>query len=323
MNDLVEIRVPTYRRRDLLRRCLRSLISQTHENWIAIVLDDSPEMPSRCVVDELCDERIQYSLNRPGLGCCGNIDLAFRKNPFAAGQFFMVLEDDNWLNAECLRSNIQVLRDNDDLQVLLRNQLIVHDDGKSSEGKSAGTTRGDVFGGHFRRLRPIDVRSSIFFSEGLSNGGIVWTQHANSQFVVGPSVRFSPMQEFCRSLQLSESVGYAPEPLANFSLPLDAMTSRESLSNRRFNRGKQEIVRQLLRLHGEELLDAAAALALTDSMRETIWKGTYDALWLRQQKSHLSLRDLVSSLCKGLIKFVLVHDPLSEYWATGQVADLN
>ena len=45
-----EVRVPTYRRPELLERCLKSLIAQTHENWRAIVLDDSPEREGEAVL---------------------------------------------------------------------------------------------------------------------------------------------------------------------------------------------------------------------------------------------------------------------------------
>lgn len=37
---LCEIRVQTYRRPELLRRALGSLIDQTHRNWVAVVMDD-------------------------------------------------------------------------------------------------------------------------------------------------------------------------------------------------------------------------------------------------------------------------------------------
>src|SRR5579862_1131830 len=42
MHGTVEIRVPTFRRPELLRRALASVIGQTYPDWRCIVLDDSP-----------------------------------------------------------------------------------------------------------------------------------------------------------------------------------------------------------------------------------------------------------------------------------------
>jgi glycosyltransferase involved in cell wall biosynthesis len=41
--SLCEVRIPTYKRPDLLKRALSNLRKQTYDNWQAIAFDDSPE----------------------------------------------------------------------------------------------------------------------------------------------------------------------------------------------------------------------------------------------------------------------------------------
>ena len=55
---LCEIRVPTYRRPELLERAMRSLQAQTQRDWVALVMDDSPEREGAQAVKKLGDGRI-------------------------------------------------------------------------------------------------------------------------------------------------------------------------------------------------------------------------------------------------------------------------
>jgi glycosyltransferase involved in cell wall biosynthesis len=314
MKPVCEIRVPTFRRASMLRRCLKSIISQTYKHWVALVLDDSPSQEGREIVNEFQDARLVYLPNERNLGCCGNLDLAFSSLPLASGGFACVLEDDNQLLPDFLEANLELVSKSG-LNVVLRNQWIGYEDKNSNVTVGPETTRGNVFGNHDRILEPIDIRGSMFFSEGISNGGLFWRLGCGVNLAVGKEVVFSPLQEYCRSLQILGSVYFGAEPKAIFSLPQDGSTLREPLENRRFNRGRQSIYARLLDHHGVSLCDRAWSLANQRKAYEhLIHLACADVGRRLPQGACFGWRGVFISRFKGIAKLLLINDPLASYW---------
>lgn len=168
--SLCEIRVATYKRPQLLKRALSSVIAQTYQNWKAIVFDDSPEQEGRQVIEALNDDRIIYQPHRENLGRAKNIDHAFQSKAYIGGKYAFALEDDNYLFPDFIDSNIAALEENN-VNIVLRNQEFRPDrDGQS------------IFVGETTREKwfqqgvysPIELHSRLFFCEGITNGGLFW-----------------------------------------------------------------------------------------------------------------------------------------------------
>src|SRR5262245_37785955 len=124
MDCTVEIRIPTYRRPNLLRRALTSVVSQTYLLWRCIVIDDDPgDDEARRVCAEFNDGRIIYEKNETNLGVGANIDRAFSLDPLPGTTHACVLEDDNYYLPNCLKTNLEIMA-REDVDVVLRNQLI-------------------------------------------------------------------------------------------------------------------------------------------------------------------------------------------------------
>lgn len=75
MTPKVCITIPFYANLAYLDAALRSLVSQTDDEWTAIVVDDaSAELGARRMVAELDDDRIRYVRNDTNLGIAANFD---------------------------------------------------------------------------------------------------------------------------------------------------------------------------------------------------------------------------------------------------------
>lgn len=315
IDPLVEIRVPTYKRPSLLRRCLSSIQQQTYKNWVAIVMDDSLQQEGRQVVDELSDSRITYHPNKKNIGCSANIDQAFRPDPILNGSHACVVEDDNWLLPKFLEINVSSLNESGARVVLMNQRILPEDISVEANHECLLTTRGGIFGSESRLLSRMEVRAALFYCEGLSNGGIFWKIHPDISFFVGEHVTHSPMQEYCRSLQLKEAVYYSADPHAVFSMSCSGKTTREPLENRRFNRGRLGILSALVKHHGQVLIDVAKSLA----SKSSIMKKTLD-LSLSEISPKYILSENITLLqgsqawAKGLAKKFTISDPLNIYW---------
>lgn len=255
--DLCEIRVPTYRRPEWLRRALRSLIDQTHRDWLAIVMDDSPDGEGDAVVRELADGRIRYRRNERQLGAAGNIDQAFSTGPLQGGAFACVVEDDNWLLPRFVEDNIRVLREIG-CAVLMRNQRI-HREVTGGTETTHSTTRGHLLSEGI--VRPRLLHSLLLVGEGVSNGGLFWGTDARSVLEVGPLVADSLLQEHCRTLQIDEDIYFSSEPLAVWTDVIGPFEKRAPCAKRALSRGRQSLHRWLMVRYGEDILPEIEVVA--------------------------------------------------------------
>jgi len=272
-------------------------------------MDDSPDQEGKAEVKSFCDPRIQYLPNRERLGCSGNIDQAFVTSSLTNSSFACVLEDDNWYLPKFLEYNIHALEQHC-LSVLLRNQAIFIEGNNANPVFTGNTTRGHIFTEGV--VTVLQLRSSIFFCEGVSNGGLFWRTSAKSNLQVGPSVMTSPMQEYCRTIRISEPIVYAAEPLAIFSLARE--TSRERLANRAFNRGRQSILQRLISYYGHDLIRSARAIATTPAMQWQIDAALCDTLRFPMLSATGYTWEGLFRIAKGIAKMATTADPLARFW---------
>ncbi|MGE0864062.1 MAG: glycosyltransferase family 2 protein [Vicinamibacterales bacterium] len=96
----VRVYLFTYRRNHLLPRALKSLLAQTHTNWVCELHNDDPSdpFPARLMA-EVNDPRISYVGHERNLGPTATFNHLFQP---VAEPFVSLLEDDNWWEPELL-----------------------------------------------------------------------------------------------------------------------------------------------------------------------------------------------------------------------------
>lgn len=310
--ELCEVRIPTYKRPRLLERALASLIEQDYPDWVALVMDDSPEQEARSIVAAFEDDRIQYRPNSTNLGCAGNIDQAFTPHGLIGGSYACILEDDNWLMPSFLSQNIASLKAHR-VNVVLRNQAIwTQTQGVAQP--TGRTTRGTWF--RDRQYTPIELQAHLFYFEGLSNGGLFWRTSLRSNLQVGDQVSDSGLQEYCRTLQLNDCVYFESEPLCCWAeMPL-SLSLRNAVADRVFGRGVQSIKGHLLQKNGEAIVQEATRIAQQVNQQHELESSLIDALFTNYAFQTLSHAEYATKYLKAYAKLKLVQDPLSGYFAS-------
>lgn len=301
VNTLCEVRVPTYRRPAWLRRALLSLLAQSHGQWTALVMDDSPDREGEAVVRDLSDPRITYRANTRRLGAAGNLDQAFQTGPMAGGSHAFVLEDDNWILPGFVENNLRRMNEAG-VNIVLRNQQIWAQKGDAFHD-TGRTTRGDWFrdGIHSE----MSLRARLFFMEGVSNGGLFWSTKAGSRLQVGKDVTAAGVQEWCRTLGVREPLLFCAEPLAVWADLEPANVNREARDDRHYARSVQSIRRALLSRHGRTITDEATRLAT--ELPTGASAGFRDLFPF--PPAPLDSRSL-----KAFVRLLAVRDPLRAYW---------
>lgn len=313
--DLCEVRVPTCRRPEWLRRALQSLIDQTHRNWAALVLEDSPDGEGETVVRGLGDARITYRKNERQLGAAGNIDRAFATGPLLGGGFACVLEDDNWLKPACLEENLGALA-RSGCSFLMRDQSVWR-------GEEAGESTGDTTLGQLYcegLYEPMRLRARLFFGLGIANGALFWRTDAASHLEVGPQVSDTVLQEHCRTLQIEEPVWFAKEPLAVWSMPQGEGKAIVPGPQRVLSRGRQSLHRRLWQRYGfklmPELLEIAQRSGRMTRLAETLG-------YIGVRMDGVPLHRFVGWRVRSALRVLSTPDPLAGYFAARFPIDVH
>jgi len=128
---IVTVGMPVYNRQDVLRRALRSIESQTLEDFLCLVVDDASTVPIKPVVDEF-DSRFRYVRNDQNRGCTGARYTAFDQMD---GEFLMGLDSDNEFFPWTLERATRRLSERDDVDGVIGMSLF--------EGKQRVTVADD------------------------------------------------------------------------------------------------------------------------------------------------------------------------------------
>lgn len=305
-NICFEVRIPAFDRPELLHRAIQSLQAQDYPHWRAVVYDDSLSNEVEDLVQSISDSRIHYSRNNERLGAAENIDRCFSPTPLYQGNYGCLLEDDNfWLRGFLALLVTRLSREPWD--VVLANQRI-YEQGVGLRPPVHTTRAGWFLGG---MVEPLELRATLLFMEGLSNGGLVWRLGGNIDLRVGPTVRETGLHEACRSLLLARPFFFLEEPQAAWTLMPKKETARSTERNRLISRGRQSVMRFVLKSQGVALVEnatrIAARMGLIDRLVQGVARSGHPALvWgLRHCRHQL----IAAAYCKGMAVRIAEKDP--------------
>ena len=120
---LVSIITPTWNHAGYIGHCVESLLSQTHEHWEHIIVDDGSTDDTAQIVASYDDPRITYIAERHrGVeSLAETMNIGFRQ---ASGQFMTALMSDDMWPADRIESQIPVFEDDSVVLAFGRQALI-------------------------------------------------------------------------------------------------------------------------------------------------------------------------------------------------------
>jgi glycosyltransferase involved in cell wall biosynthesis len=211
-SPIVEVRIPTYNRPTFLRRALDALLSQTYENWCAVVLDDGDATRTQQIVSEIGDGRISHSPNRERLGGARNIVRAFSRQPMVGGEFFYVLEDDNLILPKFIEQNLGWLSTYD-VGLVVNNQWVEVPSGDppaASPAHDVWTTIDCFTEGVWSAD---DFKIALLWRNPMSNGSIFWRLNCRSDFTLDDK-HHPGIHEELRAYRLDDAIYFNETPNA-------------------------------------------------------------------------------------------------------------
>ncbi|XWN36507.1 MAG: glycosyltransferase [Balneola sp.] len=131
---LVSIITPVYNGEDFLDRSIKSVLSQTHQNWELLLIDDGSVDDSIRVIERyLSDERIKLLKNESNSGIPATRNKGIENS---GGEYIALLDqDDEWF-PDKLQKQVQIFNEQGNIYGLIYSNLEVrYDNGDVTERK--------------------------------------------------------------------------------------------------------------------------------------------------------------------------------------------
>ena len=185
--SLVSVIIPTYNRVDLLPSAIKSVFSQTYDNYEIIVVDDGSTDDTGTVVKALCDdydERLRF-VRQINQGACAARNHGLR---LAKGEFVLFLDSDDLIAPDKLALQVEQLKRYPNVDFSIGKTVWVKSDGKTIAEKQLLEPKEDfvisqIESSWFLTSAPLWRRSSLDtigpWDERLS-GGQDWEFHVRA-----------------------------------------------------------------------------------------------------------------------------------------------
>ena len=105
---LLSVGIPTYNRRDLACRAIRSVLGQSYKNLEIVVSDNASADGTSEAVEAMADSRIKLLKQPRNIGMIGNFNACLMA---ASGEYFLMLSDDDLLEPDALLNLSAPFRD--------------------------------------------------------------------------------------------------------------------------------------------------------------------------------------------------------------------
>ncbi|ANU10186.1 glycosyl transferase family 2 [Planococcus antarcticus DSM 14505] len=156
LNDKVSVIIPTYNRSELLKKAVKSLENQSHQNFEIIIIDDFSTDDTAEVVQEMQDDRIIYLKHDTNKGGSEARNTGIK---MATGRFIGFLDsDDQWL-PDKLEKQLQLFADRPDVGVIYTGVQVVNENNQPTR-KIIPEYQGNILSNLFES-NCIDTTSSV------------------------------------------------------------------------------------------------------------------------------------------------------------------
>lgn len=200
---LVSVIMPTHNRSEMLKRAIKSVLSQTYKNFELIVINDGSEDNTDHVVKSQNDGRIIYIEHNKPMGSANARNTGIKR---AQGEYIAFLDDDDEWRKDNLEIQIPVIANSSPKVGLVYGWMEYFQNGKSIKLKKP-RLRGYIFKEMLSELAisltsAIIIKKNVINEIGLFNPGFSWGDDG----------------DFLRRLCKKYQVEYVPRVVVNYNI---------------------------------------------------------------------------------------------------------
>ena len=139
MNAKITALIPTYKRPELLRRAMLSVLGQSYSNLKLSIFDNASGKDTKDIVTSLSenDDRVKYHCHSNNIGALENFRHAFKSIDTT---YFSILSDDDFLAKDFYKDAIDVLENNPETMFVILNTFRIDENSNLIAHKESTNT---------------------------------------------------------------------------------------------------------------------------------------------------------------------------------------
>ncbi len=124
----IGVLIPTFNRVNYLKQALGSVLSQSHQDFIALVIDNGSNDGTAEFMAEVKDQRVRYLRNNENIGMIGSVNKGVALFPEAV-DWCTILSDDDALNEGCFERLSKTATDAGAKSIVHAHRIFINEEG--------------------------------------------------------------------------------------------------------------------------------------------------------------------------------------------------
>ena len=216
MTPRLSVCIPAYNNSPYIKDTIEAVLKQDVEDFELVIVDDCSKDDTVNIIESINDPRIRLIRNEKNLGMTGNWNKCISS---AEGEYIKLICADDILYEGSLRKELQALKDNPEVNLVMSDTLLIDMDGKKVGSFKRWHVKGAMDG---KKLAKISLLFNNFFGAPCNN---MFRKEAALK-VGGFDKRFNYILDFdfWVSLACLGKVYIIHEPLNGFRIRSDSNT---------------------------------------------------------------------------------------------------
>lgn len=115
---LLTVGIPTFNRKDWLKKAIESVLKQSYTDFILLISDNASSDGTEEMVKSFSDDRIRYFKNQTNIGAIANMNKIFE---LADTKYVSIFHDDDIMEPILLEEEVKILEENNDVAMVFSN----------------------------------------------------------------------------------------------------------------------------------------------------------------------------------------------------------
>ncbi len=242
---LVSVCIPVYNGEKYIGETIESVLKQTFKDFELVVCNNCSTDHTLDVVSKYQDPRIRVVTNEQNVGMVGNWNVCLKE---ARAPYVTVLCADDLITPTCLEKKYKMISKDERITLVFGASTVINTKGKVVVNRRP-LRKTDVYNG--AQIAKKSFRSHNIFGE--PSNIMVRKDVALKLGGYTKDVLYSPDWEFCMRVASSGKVGYINEPLMQYRVSNDNLTTDFLKRNDLLEQDEKVLIREVKHISGLRL----------------------------------------------------------------------
>jgi len=193
VTPLVAILMPVYNCQNYLDKAIKSILSQTYQNFEFIIINDNSNDDTEKIIRSFKDIRIRYFKNKKNLGLAQSLNKGIK---IAKGKYIARMDGDDISLPQRIEKQVKYMEQNSGISVCGTNAIIIDEYGKFNKYDD-------------KPLTNEEIKLNLFFNNPLIHPSVIFRKNVFENYQYNPNLSKGQDYELWVRLSLNPNIKFA------------------------------------------------------------------------------------------------------------------